>query len=66
MNYRMLNYPESLVAHYTGILNQEKCAAILESMWDACGGLSHLGAMEFRNACEIATKELFPEHKKCA
>jgi len=55
----MLTYPESLVAHHTGILHPEQCEDILEKMFDNCGGLSQLGALEFANAADNAAKQLY-------
>ena len=56
---RMLTYPESLVAHHTGILHPLQCADILDKMFDSCNGLSHLGALEFANAADNAAKQLY-------
>ena len=47
---RMLNYAESLVAHYTGIRQTEKCAAIVARVYDMCGDLSGLSAERFKAA----------------
>lgn len=58
MIYRMMNYPESLVSHYTGVRQTAQCETILSRMYDTCGDLGGLDKEQFKQAAILAAREL--------